>query len=128
MKNKHVRRQTLQRLIGREPVERLVAKFGGMDGVYIPAKANPNHRFVPVIGEELFARIVTAFPKTRITLSAGRPGAKRAAIVAALGDMPAVTTDNEIARSIGCTVRYVRMVRRSVGDARKSKESSRDAV
>lgn len=100
----------LERLIGEPAATRLLRAFGGMEGIYIPRRPNPEHRFVPVIGQERFARIVESFAGVRLELPKKPDRAtKKVAIMEAI--QAGAATAETIARDHDVTTRYVRKLR-----------------
>jgi hypothetical protein len=101
----------LAEVIGPAAAVRLAEAFGGEEDWYIPKTATVDHPFVAVIGLDRMEALSAAMGGTTIEIPRGVfRDLKKARILQATG------TSREIARGVGATQRYVRMVRNSLSD------------
>ena len=105
--------------IGDEAARLLVKSFGG-NRWYVASKANPDHRFVKVIGLKGFEALCAAFGGEHIEI----PRSPELSMLK-IRILNASGSHREVATLLGCTERQVRMVRASVRrDAAMSSERS----
>lgn len=101
-------------IVGVAAALRLVDAYGGTT-LYVPETAAPEHRLVQSIGAEAAIKLTTIYAMCKIEVPTLRMVRTRKALIAAT-----VGKTSEIARELGVTTRWVRMVR-SIGsiDARQ---------
>ncbi|WP_316978031.1 hypothetical protein [Shumkonia mesophila] len=101
----------LAEIIGAAAAVALAEAFGGEEDWYIPKTAAVDHPFVAVIGLDRMEALSAAMGGTTIEIPRGVfRDLKKARILQATG------TSREIARGVGATQRYVRLVRNSLTD------------
>lgn len=91
---------------------RLAEVYGGTDSNYIPKRARRDHPFVQIIGLDKMELLCREFGPGKIDIPRGTfRDLKKAQIMETDG------SSREVALGIGCTERYVRMVRNTVEPA-----------
>ncbi|WP_431282706.1 hypothetical protein ACQW02_25415 [Humitalea sp. 24SJ18S-53] len=84
---------------------RLVDAYGGTT-LYVPAHAEPTHRLVQSIGREAAALLIERYTREKIEVPTVRMARSRKVLIAG-----ASGPTHEVARTLGVTARWVRMVR-----------------
>lgn len=96
----------LAEIIGPAAAVRLAEIYGGTDSNHVPKKARRDHPWVQVIGLDKMELLCKAIGPSKIDIPRGTfRDLKKARIIGSDG------SSREIALRIGCTERYVRMVR-----------------
>lgn len=97
--------QDIAELIGVAATLRLVDAYGG-SVLYVPMTLDPGHRLVQSIGPKAAAELVRVYGAEKVEVPVLRVARSRKALIAG-----AEGKTREVARTIGVTERYVRMVR-----------------
>ena len=103
-------------LIGPKATLALCRNLGGLT-YYIPKTAKDNHPFAAVVGKDALDKLCQSYGGERLDLPRGENAYKRA-MVAGLLKQGGLSV-REIAKQVGCTERFVSMVRNERGKAMK---------
>jgi len=95
-------------VIGPAAALRLAEVAGGQDGIYVPHTPRPDHPWAAVLGPQVWADLCAAWGGGRISIPRNAMARSAKARMAGLKkqDLP----HRAIARELGVTERYVRMV------------------
>jgi len=98
----------LAELIGDAAALRLAEVYGGQDSLYVPKRPRHDHSMANVLGPDAFDTLCWHYGGERIDVPRNANAETTKTRILQMDDGTA--SRNEIARRLGCTARYVRMV------------------
>ena len=99
--------QEIADVIGAEAAVRLAQVYGGQERVYVPRTPRRDHPMVNVVGWEAFVKLCERYARERIVIPRN---AVADSLKQRILELDGQANRMEIARQLGCTERYVRMV------------------